>query len=149
MVVCLVCLCVALWWTGDLSRVNPASCPMTAGIGSSPPCDPTDGLSGYRKSMDYNWLELHCIFKCFEMTFYCVILVCPHVCKYKEDWIFLLFKSVVKVDTKRKGQSASNLAFSQCKIRYITFSKGLVSAVCLSDKQSFTWHCLSVRTGQH
>jgi len=33
---CPVCLCVALWWTGDLSRVYPASRPMTAGIGSSP-----------------------------------------------------------------------------------------------------------------
>ena len=32
-----VCLCVALWWTGDLSRVNPASCLMTSGIGFSPP----------------------------------------------------------------------------------------------------------------
>ena len=36
-VVCLVCLCVVLWWTGDLSRVYPASRPMIAGIGSSPP----------------------------------------------------------------------------------------------------------------
>jgi len=36
-VVCLVCLCVALWWTGDLSRVYPASRLMTAGIGSRPP----------------------------------------------------------------------------------------------------------------
>ena len=25
MVVCLVCLCVALWWTGDPSRVCPVS----------------------------------------------------------------------------------------------------------------------------
>jgi len=31
------CLCVALWWTSDPSRVYPASRPMTAGIGSSPP----------------------------------------------------------------------------------------------------------------
>ena len=32
--------------TGDLSRVYPAFRLMTAGIGSSPPCDPTDGLDG-------------------------------------------------------------------------------------------------------
>ena len=31
------CLCVALQCTGDLSRVYPASCPMTAGLGSRPP----------------------------------------------------------------------------------------------------------------
>ena len=37
MVIGLVCLCVALWWTGDLSGVYPASCPVTAGIGSSSP----------------------------------------------------------------------------------------------------------------
>jgi len=41
-----------MWWTGDLSRVYPASRPITAGIGSSPPCDPTVGLSGYGKWMD-------------------------------------------------------------------------------------------------
>ena len=32
-----LCLCVALWCTGDLSRVYPASRPMTAGIGSTEP----------------------------------------------------------------------------------------------------------------
>jgi len=37
MVVRLVCLSVALWWTGNLSRMYPASRPMTAGIGSSSP----------------------------------------------------------------------------------------------------------------
>jgi len=30
---------------------------MTAGIGSSPPPDPTDGLSGYRKWMD-GWMDV-------------------------------------------------------------------------------------------
>jgi len=30
-----VCICLALWWTGDLSRVSPASRPITARIGSS------------------------------------------------------------------------------------------------------------------
>jgi len=38
-VVCIVCLCVALCWTGDPSRVYSAS-------------HPIDGLSGYRKWMD-------------------------------------------------------------------------------------------------
>ena len=34
---------IFLWWTGDLSRVYPASRPMTAGIGSSPTATrPTD-----------------------------------------------------------------------------------------------------------
>ena len=37
MVVRLVCLCVVLRWTDDLSRVHPASRTMAAGIGSSPP----------------------------------------------------------------------------------------------------------------
>ena len=32
--------------------------PMTAGIGSSPPRDPTDGLSGYRKWMD-GWMDIY------------------------------------------------------------------------------------------
>ena len=31
-----VCVCVCVWWTGDLSRAYPASCPMAAGIASSP-----------------------------------------------------------------------------------------------------------------
>ena len=35
MVVCLLCLCVALWWTGDMSWVYPASRTMTAGISST------------------------------------------------------------------------------------------------------------------
>ncbi|MEQ2245968.1 hypothetical protein ILYODFUR_033571 [Ilyodon furcidens] len=30
-VVCPACLCVALRWTGDRSRVHPASCPQTSG----------------------------------------------------------------------------------------------------------------------
>ncbi|KAL6455456.1 hypothetical protein MHYP_G00360850 [Metynnis hypsauchen] len=38
-VIVYVCLS-ALRWTGDLSRVYPAFCPMTAGIGSSTPRDP-------------------------------------------------------------------------------------------------------------
>ena len=33
--VCLVCLYVALWWTGNLSKVYPAFCPIAAGIASS------------------------------------------------------------------------------------------------------------------
>ena len=33
-------LVLALWFADDLSRVNLASCPMSAGIGSSSPCDP-------------------------------------------------------------------------------------------------------------
>jgi len=38
-------LCLALRWTGDLSRLYPASRPMTAGIGSSSPATrPTDFL---------------------------------------------------------------------------------------------------------
>ena len=32
-VFCLVRLCVALWWTSDLSRVYPASSPMATGVG--------------------------------------------------------------------------------------------------------------------
>ena len=70
-VVCPVCLCVALWWTGDLSRLYPASRPMTAGIGSSPP-RPWIGLSGYRKWLDIGFLfSMQGIWagkKCFHHT---------------------------------------------------------------------------------
>jgi len=44
-----VCLC-------DLSRVNPASRPMTAGIGPTPP-DPTDGLDG----IENGWMDVKLI----------------------------------------------------------------------------------------
>ena len=44
--VCLVCLCVALWWTADLSRVYPASRPVTAGMGSSLPVNPKFDSAG-------------------------------------------------------------------------------------------------------
>jgi len=47
----LVLICVDLWRTGYLSSVYPASHPMTAGIGFSPPAT-LSWLSGYRKWMD-------------------------------------------------------------------------------------------------
>ena len=65
MVVCLVCLCVALWWTGGLSRVYPASRPLTAGIGSSP--------HRYRKRVD--GFSSSSFFK-IPLTF--PALCCPH-----------------------------------------------------------------------
>jgi len=48
-VVCLICLCVALWWTGNLSRVFLAD---DRWHRLQAPRDLTDGLSGYRKWMD-------------------------------------------------------------------------------------------------
>ena len=44
---------VALWWTGDLSRVYPA---VISPNRLKSPHDPTDGLSGYRKWMD-GWIS--------------------------------------------------------------------------------------------
>ena len=44
---------VALWWAGDLSRVYPASRPMTAGIGSSPPTQCWIGDSGLKEGWHY------------------------------------------------------------------------------------------------
>ena len=48
-------LFASVWPCDELATApacTPASHPMTAGIGSSPPSDPTEGLSGYRKWMD-------------------------------------------------------------------------------------------------
>jgi len=57
-VVCLVYLCVALWWTGDLSRVyQPRLSPDDRWDRLQPPRDPTDGLSAYSKWM--NGWSLH------------------------------------------------------------------------------------------
>ena len=44
-----ICLHLALWWTDDLSRVYPASRPITAGIGSNPTSRPWITLNVHLK----------------------------------------------------------------------------------------------------
>uniref|UniRef100_A0AAR2KCC4 Myelin protein zero-like 1 like n=1 Tax=Pygocentrus nattereri TaxID=42514 RepID=A0AAR2KCC4_PYGNA len=51
-----VCLS-ALRWTGDLSRVYPAFCPKTPGIGSSTPCNP----DGEASKVFCTYRTIHCI----------------------------------------------------------------------------------------
>ena len=50
---------VSVWPWRPVQGVPRLSPPMTAGIGSSPPHDLTDGLSGYRKWMDGCLLMIH------------------------------------------------------------------------------------------
>ena len=73
-VVCLICLWVVLWWTGDLSRVYLTSRPMTVDIGSSS-LRSWIGL-GYIKWMD-GWIKINMPDKKWDMETYCSFTLPP------------------------------------------------------------------------
>ncbi|KAL7887149.1 hypothetical protein AOLI_G00048700 [Acnodon oligacanthus] len=58
-------------WIGDLPRVYPAFHPMTAGIGSSSPCDP-EGQAAYSTRV---WQQHHPPAHCVKFLQACLSLI--------------------------------------------------------------------------